>query len=100
MGSTDFAASAGSLNILQVPRSMREYINEKGEGRAFNLDSFEIRHDTDPNRIVVELLIGPHGAEQIEAFKVSVVLSDAGALQLTHALEKVLSEEPIKTGST
>jgi hypothetical protein len=31
---------------------------------------------------------------------VSVVLSDAGALQLTHALEKVLSEEPIKTGST
>ena len=72
---------------------MREYINEKSEGRSFNLESFEIRHETDPNRVVVDLLIGPHGAEQLDAFKVSLVLADTAAGQLTHALEEVLSKE-------
>jgi len=95
MGSISFAASPGSLNILRVPSSMREYINEKSAGRGFNLESFEIRHEADPNRVVVELLIGPHGAEQIEPFKVSIVLGDDAAGQLTHALEEALSKATI-----
>ena len=93
MDSRTFAAAAGLLNVLDVPISICEYINEKGEGRRFNLESFEIRHETDPNRVVVNLLIGPKGAEQVEPFKVSVVLGDAAARQLTDALEKVLASE-------
>jgi hypothetical protein len=64
MDSGTFAAAAGSLNVLDVPILIREYLNEKGEGRRFNLKSFEIRHETDPNRVAVDLLIGPKGAEQ------------------------------------
>ena len=93
MDSRTFAAAAGLLNVLDVPISICEYINKKGEGRRFNLESFEIRHETDPNRVVVNLLIGPKGAEQVEPFKVSVVLGDAAARQLTDALEKVLASE-------
>jgi hypothetical protein len=93
MHSRTFVAAAGSLNILEVPASIREYINEKSEGRRFNLESFVIRHETDPNRVVVELLIGPKGAEQLEPFRVSVVLSDAAARQLTDALEDVSANE-------
>ena len=66
---TSFAASAGSPGILQVPSSMRQYINEKSAGRGFNLEAYEIRHETDPNRVVVDLLIGPHGAEQLQGFQ-------------------------------
>jgi hypothetical protein len=91
MDSGTFAAAAGSLNVLDVPILIREYLNEKGEGRRFNLKSFEIRHETDPNRVAVDLLIGPKGAEQIEPFRVSVVLGDAAARQLADALEKVLA---------
>jgi hypothetical protein len=93
MNNRTFAAAAGSLNVLDVPMSIREYINEKGEGRRFNLKSFGIRHETDPNRVVVDLLIGPKGAEQVEPFKVSILLGDAAARQLTEALEKVLASE-------
>jgi hypothetical protein len=94
MDSRTFVAAAGSAtNILDVPISIREYINEKGEGRRFNLESFGIRHETDPNRVVVDLLIGPKGAEQLEPFEVSVVLGDAAARQLKDALEEVLASE-------
>ena len=34
MASTSFAASVGSLNILQVPSSVRQHINEKVKGAA------------------------------------------------------------------
>src|SRR5579863_2848136 len=34
MESTSFAASVGSLNILQVPSSVRQHINEKVKGAA------------------------------------------------------------------
>jgi hypothetical protein len=47
MDARTFAAAAG---LLDVPISIREYINEKGEGRRFSLESFEIRHETDPER--------------------------------------------------
>jgi hypothetical protein len=93
MDSRTFDRAAGPVNILHVPVSIREYINEKSEGRRFNLESFAIRHETDPNRVVVDLLIGPKGAEQLEPFKVSVVLGDASARQLTDALERVLASE-------
>lgn len=93
MDSRTFVATAGSLNILDVPISIRQYINEKGEGRRFSLESFGIRHETDPNRVVLDLLIGPKGAEQIEPFKVSVVLGDAAARQLKDAFEEVLASE-------
>ena len=95
MGSTSFAASPGSINILRVPSSMREYINENSAGRGFSLESFEIHHEAVPNRLVVDLFIGPHGAEQLEPFKVSLVLGDAAARQLAHALEGVLPKEAI-----
>jgi hypothetical protein len=91
MDSRSFVAAPGSLNILDVPASMREYIHERGEGRRFSLESFDIRHETDPNRVVVDLLIGPKGAEHLEPFKVSVVLGEAAARQLTEALEGVLA---------
>jgi hypothetical protein len=42
---------------------------------------------------VVDLLIGPKGAEQIEPFKVSIVLGDAAARQLQDALGEVLASE-------
>jgi hypothetical protein len=93
MNSRTFVATAGSVNILDVPISIREYINEKGDGRRFNLESFGIQHETDPNRVVVELLIGPKGAEQIEPFKVSIVLGEAAARQLKDALDEVLPSE-------
>ena len=94
MDSRTFAAAAGSMNILDVPVLIREYISEKGEGRRFNLESFGIRHETDPNRVVVDLLIGPKGAEQIEPFTVSIILGDAAARQLTDALEEVFTSKP------
>jgi len=84
--SRTFVAVAGLANILDVPISIREYINEKREGRRFNLESFDIRHETDPNRVVIDLVIGPNGAEQLEPLKVIVVLGDAAAQQLTSAI--------------
>lgn len=93
MDNRTFVAAAGSLNMLEVPVSIREYINEKGEGRRFNLESFAIRRESDLNRVVIELSIGPTGAEQLEPFNVSVSLGDAAARQLTDALEEVLSSK-------
>jgi hypothetical protein len=31
-----------------------QYINEKSEGRGFNLESFDIRYETDPIRVGVD----------------------------------------------
>jgi len=93
MDTRTFVAVGGSLNILDVPMSIREYINEKSDGRRFSLESFGIRHETDPNRVVVDLLIGPKGAERLEPFKVSVVLGEAAARQLTDALGEVIASE-------
>ena len=91
MDNRTFDHAAGSVNILQVPTSIREYINEKGEGRRFNLESFAIRHETDPNGVMVDLLIGPKGAEQLQPFTVSVILGDAAARQLMDALREVIA---------
>lgn len=90
MSKETFAASVGSLNILHVPNSMRQYINEKSEGRGFGLESYEVRRETDPNRVVVNLVIGPHGAEQLDAFQVTLVFGDDAARQLIQALQEVL----------
>ena len=78
MSSTNFAVSGGSVNILNVRSCIREYISEKSESRGFNLDSYAVRLDGEPSRVVVELVIGPHGAEQVEPFKVTVVFGALG----------------------
>jgi hypothetical protein len=83
--------SPAAPNILRVPSTIRGYINEKGEGRSFNLESFRIRHLIEPNHVVVDLSIARKGAELLEPFEVSMVLGDAAARQLAQAITRIAS---------
>ncbi len=73
---------------------MRGYINEQGEGRSFNLESFGMSYETEPHRVVIELLVGKKGAEQLEPFTVSLSLGDLAARQIAQALNGALAGAP------
>jgi hypothetical protein len=86
-----FTVSPAAPNILRVPRVVREYVNENGEGRSFNLESFDIHHEVEPGQFVVELSIVNKGAELLEPFAVSIVLWDPAAQQFAAAFSKLLA---------
>jgi hypothetical protein len=71
---------------------MRDYINEKGEGHSFNLESFSLRREVEPNQVIIDLLIGPAGAEQLTPFTVSIVLGEASAQQFTQLLNVAVNQ--------
>jgi hypothetical protein len=84
--------AGGSPNTLKVPREMRDYINERGEGRAFNIESFDIQQNDQPRQVVIDFRITKTGAEQLEPFTVSLVLGEAAARQMTEALNSTLGK--------
>ena len=86
MSFTTFELAAGSPNTLRVPREICSYVNEQGEGRSFNLDSFSVRQTDQPRQVVVEFRITPTGAEQLEPFTVAITLGEPAATQLTETL--------------
>jgi hypothetical protein len=90
MSFTTFELSAGSPNTLRVPREIRDYINERGEGRSFNLDSFSVHENVQPQQIVIDFRITPTGAEQLEPFTVSFTLGGPAASQLGKTLNATL----------
>lgn len=77
MNPTTLDISAGSPNTLSVPRAVRDYVNERGEGRSFSLESLRAQHIFQPHQIVVDFRVSPTGAEQIEPFTVTLVLSES-----------------------
>ena len=87
MSHTSFERSAGVSNTLRVPRAIRDYINEQGEGRSFNLDSFSAQLSEQPRQVSVEFRITPTGAEQLEPFTVNLILGESAARQLAEALK-------------
>jgi hypothetical protein len=89
---TPFDLTPGVFNLLKVPRHIRDYINEQGEGRSFNLESFSLRREVETHQVIVDLLIGPTGAEQLTPFTVSVVLGDAAAQQIAESLNVALGK--------
>jgi hypothetical protein len=90
MSITTFELSAGAPNTLRVPRAIRDYINERGEGRSFNLESFTVSQNTQPRQIAVDFRITPTGAEQLEPFTVSLILGEPATKQLFDALNLAL----------
>jgi hypothetical protein len=93
MNPTSLELSAGSPNTLSVPREMRDYINELGGGRRFNLESFSVHQNVQPHQVVVDFRIIPTGAEQLESFTVSLTLGEPAARQLAEALNAALAKE-------
>jgi hypothetical protein len=85
--------SAGSLNTLNVPPEMRDYINERGEGRSFNLDSFIVRKTIELHQVIIELLIAQKGAEQLEPFQVTLAVRQPAAKRVQDALAAVLAKD-------
>lgn len=92
MDRTTLEVSAGTSNTLTVPRQMRDYINEKGEGRRFNLDSFSIQK-TDEHQVLIEFLIAQIGAEQVEPFQITLTLGGPAGKQVQEALAAVLAKD-------
>ncbi len=90
---TNLKVSPAAPNILHVPSEMHAYINEKGEGRSFNIESVNIRHVSEPNHVVVDLSIVNKGAELLEPFMINLVLGDVAAQQFAQAISRALSKD-------
>jgi hypothetical protein len=93
MNPTTLEVSAGLQNTLSTPREIRDYINERGEGRSFNIESVSVHQEPQPRKIVMHFRITPIGAEQLDPFIVSLVLGDAAASQLAEALSIALVKD-------
>jgi len=93
MNLTILELSAGSPNALTVPRQIREYINERGQGRSFNLESFSAHHIDHPHQVVLDFRIIPAGAEQLEPFTVRLVLGGPAARQLADGLHAAIEKD-------
>lgn len=91
MDLTTLKVSSGSPNTLSVPRQMRDYINERGEGRSFNLESFSVQKKAELHQVVIEFLIAQKGAEQLEPFHVTLALGEPAAKQVQEALIALLT---------
>ncbi|PWT81421.1 MAG: hypothetical protein C5B58_09865 [Acidobacteria bacterium] len=92
MSTTTFQIAAGSPNVLSVPREAREYINEQGQGRSFNLDSFSVDRSNESHRVLIHLGVAQKGAEQLTPFTVSLELGEPAARQLAEALIAALKQ--------
>jgi hypothetical protein len=73
---------------------MRDYINERGAGRSFNLDSFTVQKKVDPHHLVIEFLISQRGADQLEPFQITLAFGEPAARQVQEALYGALATEP------
>ena len=70
---------------------MRNYINEQGEGRNFHITSVQVHEVSEPRTIIVDLQIGPTGAEQLDPFVVSAGFDETAAAQLVQAMNTTLT---------
>ena len=90
MNATTLEIPSGQHTTLTTPRQIRDYINERGEGRTFHIESIAVRQDQ--KKILVDLSIAATGAEQLDPFVVTLGLGQLAARQLLVALSTALAK--------
>jgi hypothetical protein len=72
---------------------MRNYINERGEGRSFNIESVSVHQTDELRKFVIDFHIAPTGAEQLDPFIVSLGLGETAGSQLVEAVSTALAQD-------